>query len=87
MSPFENNDVDIFLDEESQSSKELECKKKDLLDREEATWKLKSRSLWIKEGDKNTIFSQVCNYEKHINTIWEIMHPNGYKGNHASKWL
>jgi hypothetical protein len=57
---FENNDASIFSDEEAYSLKELEGKKKDILDREEATWRLKSRALWIKEGDNNTIFSQIC---------------------------
>jgi len=34
--------------------KELERKKQKILDQEEASWRLKSRAIWLKEGDRNT---------------------------------
>lgn len=36
--------------------KELEFKKHKLLSIEEATWRLKSRAIWLNEGDRNTKF-------------------------------
>ena len=56
ISLFDNNDVGIFSKDEDQSIKVLETKKKELPDTEEITWRLKSKSIWIKEGDNNTKF-------------------------------
>jgi hypothetical protein len=44
-----------------------------ILEREEKTWRLKSRAIWIKQGDNNTkFFHQFATYRKNANTIWEI---------------
>jgi len=46
---FEHNDVGIFSKYEAQVVKELEGREKDLLDKEEITYRLKIRAIWIKE--------------------------------------
>ena len=51
----------------------LEETKKSLLEKEEAKWMLKSRAIWLIEGDGYTHIYQ--NYDKHrknINIIWEM---------------
>lgn len=53
--------------------RELERKKKNILSIEEATWRLKSKATWIKEGDRNTkIFHRYANKRQELNAIWEI---------------
>jgi hypothetical protein len=39
---------------------------------EEQEWRTKSRALWIKEGDNNTIF-----FHQFVNSIWEIKDEQG----------
>lgn len=53
--------------------KELERKKHNLLKQEEVSWRLKSRAIWLKEGDKNTkFFHKYENSKCERNTIWKI---------------
>eukprot|EP00253_Pinus_taeda_P020014 PITA_20014 len=50
--------------------KELEEKKQMILHFQEVTWQLKSRELWLKEGDRNTkFFRRYANYRRNFNTI------------------
>lgn len=50
-------------------------KKKDLLD--EASYRFKRKGTSIKEGENTTNkFYNYANYRKHINTMWNIIHPN-----------
>jgi hypothetical protein len=60
--------------------KDLERRKNELLELEEVQWRIKSRALWIQERDNITnFFHNYDNHKKHINVIWNIRHPNGYK--------
>jgi len=53
--------------------RQLEDKRAKWLKTEEQEWRIKSRALWIKEGDNNTkFFHQFANYRRNLNTIWEI---------------
>lgn len=53
--------------------RDLEKRKHYLLSIEEATWRLKSRALWLKEGDRNTkYFQNFANARKRRNAIWKI---------------
>eukprot|EP01018_Ginkgo_biloba_P032904 Gb_28853 [translate_table: standard] len=46
--------------------------------KEEAAWRLKSRALWLSEGDENTkFFHQCANHRKNINAIRKITTPDG----------
>jgi hypothetical protein len=58
--------------------RELEDKRAKWLKTEEHEWRIKSRALWIKEGDNNTkFFHQFANYRRNLNTIWEIKDEEG----------
>jgi len=47
------------------------------LEKEEKTCHLKSRAIWIKEGDNNSMsFHQYANFRKNVDTIWEVKAPN-----------
>eukprot|EP00253_Pinus_taeda_P002292 PITA_02292 len=56
----------------------LEKRKHMLLLREEASWRLKSIALWLKEGDRNTkFFHNFANARRRRNSIWKIEDGNG----------
>lgn len=58
--------------------RELERKKYILLKQEESYWRLKSREIWLKEGDRNTkFFHKYANTRREKNTIWKISDGNG----------
>lgn len=58
--------------------RELECKKREILAREEETWCLDNNAIWIHESDKNTkLVHNFANMRKHLNTIWSINDQNG----------
>eukprot|EP00253_Pinus_taeda_P031081 PITA_31081 len=66
--------------EEAHTTKEVEEveKKNSKKDEEEATWRLKSRAIWLKEGDKNTnFFHKFANSRREKNTIWRISDGKG----------
>jgi hypothetical protein len=68
----------VFAQEDLDLLRTLKQKKDQILDYEEATWRLRSRAIWIDKGDKNTIFFH--NYATHRrsqNTIWEIVDESG----------
>lgn len=45
----------------------------EVLKNEESVWRLKSRALWFKEGDKNTkVFHQSANAHKRYNHIGKL---------------
>eukprot|EP00253_Pinus_taeda_P006521 PITA_06521 len=63
----------------------LELGKKKILQIRETTWRLKSRALWIKEGDKNTkFFHRFSNHRRKLNTIWQIKDGEGNRYNKQS---
>ena len=53
---FQKNERGVFSIEETKLLKNMECKKNSLLLREEKLMHLKSISLWLEVGDKNTKF-------------------------------
>lgn len=58
--------------------REFERKKHILLKQEESTWRLKSREIWLKEGDRNMkFFHKFANAICEKNTIWKISDGNG----------
>jgi hypothetical protein len=68
----------IFAQEDLDSLKTLTQRKNEILSIEEATWRLRSRDIWIEKGDKNTSFfhkfaSQRCSH----NTIWDLTDEEG----------
>jgi len=55
-------------------------KTKELLMDQEEVWRQKSRSIWLKGGDENTIFFQAfANGRKIRNTIWSLIGSQGNK--------
>jgi len=56
----------------------IEKEKQKILKEEEAVWRLKSRVLWLKQGDRNTkSFNKVANTRRNINSIWLIKNEKG----------
>jgi hypothetical protein len=52
---------------------EMEKRKRKILEDREATWRLKSRALWLESGDENTKFFQAyAKGRKTANTIWSL---------------
>ena len=47
----------------------LECHRANILAQIESTWRLKSKALWIKEGDSNTRYAS---HRRNMNSIWEL---------------
>jgi len=53
-----------------------------VLHNEEKEWRLKSRALWLQEGDKNTsFFHKHAKTRQHINTVEEIKIASGDRVN------
>ena len=53
---YKGNDVAVFSEAKMNKLKEVEVRHTILLAKEEQLWRLKSRSIWITEGDNNTKF-------------------------------
>lgn len=58
--------------------KELQRKKCKILEQEEASWRLKSRAIWLKEGDGNSkFFHRFASSRREKNSIWKIKDGKG----------
>jgi len=56
-----------------------------LKDREE-NWRLRSRAIWLLEGDDNTkLFYKYANGKKAINTIWHLKNEQGIRVNNLQQ--
>ena len=53
---YKQNEFGIFTEEELKEVREKELKREELLAREEKLLRLKSKAIWINEGDNNTKF-------------------------------
>eukprot|EP00253_Pinus_taeda_P008270 PITA_08270 len=57
----------------------LITRRSQILKEREESWRLRSRAIWLLEGDANTKFyHKFANGRKAINTIWELMDENGH---------
>jgi hypothetical protein len=68
--------------------KKLELDRNSYLMEEEARWRLKSRAIWIKNGDKNTkYFHHYASFRRNKKHLWEIMDDRGqsHQGQEAIK--
>lgn len=72
-------ELDPRFDEASLAvSRDLSNRKKILLGRQESSWRLKSRVLWLAKGDGNTKFFQnYATMRRNKNCIWEIKKDDG----------
>eukprot|EP00253_Pinus_taeda_P027392 PITA_27392 len=69
---------DCLSFEKKNHIRELEKRRQILLLKEEASWRLKSRALWLKEGDRNTkFFHNFANARRRKNSIWKIKDGKG----------
>jgi len=76
---FENCEMGFFSAPERELLSSLEAEKMRILRREEADWRLKSRAIWIKNGDENTrFFHKFANQRRIQNAIWEIKGTDGH---------
>jgi hypothetical protein len=68
----------IFPPEIKEEVLSLEKRKVELLKFEEESWRLKSRAIWLKSGDKNTkFFHKFVENRRNFNTIWDVMDDEG----------
>jgi hypothetical protein len=76
---FKANASRTFFKKEASSLKILMDQRQELLTKDEATWRLKSRVVWLSEGENNTtFFHKYANYQKNLNTIWEVANQMGF---------
>ncbi len=69
--------VFISRDQKDKITELISKRGKILKDREE-TWRLRSRAIWLMEGDENTkFFHKFANGRKAINTIWQLTNEPG----------
>lgn len=70
---FSSNGIGIILTRDKLRLFELETKKIQFLKKEDATWRLKSRALWLEKGDYNMkYFHRFANHRHTVNSIWEL---------------
>jgi hypothetical protein len=76
---FESRPSQIFKQEELNLMRALKTRKENILAIEESTWRLRSRALWMKKGDKNTSFFHKYATQRRIqNSIWDITNDDGF---------
>jgi hypothetical protein len=64
----------VFSNKDLDKLKSLSSRKVEILKIEEDTWRLKSRAIWIKQGDNNTkLFHVYADYRRKQNAIWDIL--------------
>ena len=75
---YDSTTTKTFSTEELQWLKNEEKKRSQILANEEKLCRLKSRALWLEEGDKSTkFFHHHASHRKKINTILEIKDEEG----------
>jgi len=58
--------------------KASEATKQEILEKEEHPWRLKISALWLEARENNSkFFNNYENFQKNINTIWEIEDQDG----------
>jgi len=67
-----------FSDDQKTMLSSLEDRRLDILKAEEEVWRLKSRAIWVKCGDRNTaFFHKFANFRRITNAVWNIVGTNG----------
>jgi len=76
---FEDSSSGNFSSPESKEEyTSLISKRSQILKEREESWRLRSRAIWLMEGDANTKFyHKFANGRKIINTIWELKNDQG----------
>jgi hypothetical protein len=70
---YQNIDSTFSSNTSRDELKTLEAKRRKLLADKEATWRLKSRAVWLENGDENTkFFHAYAKGRKEANTIWSL---------------
>jgi hypothetical protein len=70
---FKKCSTQIFEQDDLDTVKILKHQKEKILAIKEKTWCLKSRAIWLNNGDKNTkFFHKYANMRRTHNTIWDI---------------
>jgi hypothetical protein len=75
---YQDSDSGFTSDSSRDNLKRLEARHRQLLADQEATWRLKSRAIWLENGDENTKFFQAyAKGRKEANTIWSLKDQEG----------
>eukprot|EP00253_Pinus_taeda_P004777 PITA_04777 len=79
ISSFEDSSNGTFLSQEHKDLySSLVLKRSHIPKEREESWRLRSRAIWLTEGDNNTkFFHKFANGRKAINTIWELHNAQG----------
>lgn len=75
---FDKNLAQIFTNIELEQLTLLKKRKENILKIKEETTRLKSRAIWLNNGDKNTrFFHKFTEGRRKVNTIWELKDSKG----------
>lgn len=76
----ENSDGTYISPKQKTLFEDLIKRRSQILRDREDSWRLRSRAIWLKEGDENSkFFHRFANGRKAINTIWELKDEQGHQ--------
>jgi hypothetical protein len=75
---YQDTDYGFSSGSSRENLKSLEVRRRQLMADQEATWRLKSRAIWLENGDENTkFFHAYAKGRKAANTIWSLKDQEG----------
>jgi hypothetical protein len=70
---YQDNEFGFSLEASRENLRNLEARRRKIMEYQEATWRLKSRAIWLANGDENTkLFHAFSKGLKVVNIIWSL---------------